>query len=119
MTDLWNADAARTWQSGPWSLELRDDELADIAFDGRIVLRSVRAVVRDRNWDTAPLVVDRVDASDSALTLHVRTTGLGADLRGVVRAETRGPARLRVLTDLESQTAFDTNRTGLVVLHPP
>ncbi|MFD4960067.1 hypothetical protein [Microbacterium sp. NPDC058389] len=118
MTDSWHTDEARPWRSGRWSLEVRGDELADLACDGRIVLRSVRAVVRDRNWDTATLVVDRVDASDLALTLHVHSAGLGSDLRGVVRAEVRG-GRLRVLTDLESLTAFPTNRTGLVVLHPP
>ena len=119
MTDPWHGAPARTWRSGPWSLELRDDEFADIAYDGRVVLRSARAVVRDRNWDTAGLIVDRVDASGIALTLHVQSTGLGADLRGIVRAEVRGPGRLRVLTDLESATEFATNRTGLVVLHPP
>ncbi|WP_345545585.1 hypothetical protein [Microbacterium jejuense] len=118
MTDAWHADDAREWRSGRWSLEMRGDELADLAYDGRVVLRSVRAVVRDRNWDTAGLVVDRVDASSLALTLHVHSTGLGSDLRGVVRAEARG-GRLRVIADLESQTAFETNRTGLVVLHPP
>lgn len=118
MTDAWHADEARPWRSGRWSLEVRGDELADLAYEGRIVLRSVRAVVRDRNWDTASLVVDRVDASDLALTLHVHSTGLDSDLRGVVRAEARG-GHLRVLTDLESLAPFLTNRTGLVVLHPP
>jgi hypothetical protein len=118
VSEWWGEDAVE-WRSGPWSLEVRDDEFADIAYDGRVVLRSVRAVIRDRNWDTAALVVDRVDESDLALTLHVHAEGLGADLRGIVRAEVRGPGRLRLLTDLESATAFETNRTGLVVLHPP
>lgn len=119
MADVWKGEPARSWRSGRWSLELRDDEFADIACDGVVVLRSVRAVVRDRNWDTAGLVVDRVDESGIALTLHVHSEGLGSDLRGIVRAEIRGPGRLRLLTDLESATAFATNRTGLVVLHPP
>ena len=119
MTDLWNGEPAREWRSGPWSLELRDDELADISYHGRVVLRSVRAVVRDRNWDTAGLVVDRIDSSGIALTLHVHSTGLGSDLHGIVRAEVRGAGRLRVLADLESASEFETNRTGLVVLHPP
>ncbi|MDF2920610.1 MAG: hypothetical protein K0S70_4828, partial [Microbacterium sp.] len=66
----WWGEGAVEWRSGPWSVEVRDDEFADIAFDGRVVLRSVRAVVRDRNWDTPPLIVDRVDASDLAVTLH-------------------------------------------------
>ena len=119
MSGVWNGEPAREWRSGPWSLQLRDDEFADISYEEHVVLRSVRAVVRDRNWDTAALVVDRVDESDIALTLHVHSEGLGADLRGVVRAETRGPGRLRILTDLDSASEFDTNRTGLVVLHPP
>ncbi|CAH0140174.1 hypothetical protein [Microbacterium sp. Bi128] len=119
MGSVWNSGPVHEWRSGAWSLELRDDEFADIAYDGGIVLRSVCAVVRDRNWDTAGLVVDRVDASDIALTLHVHSEGLGADMRGIVRAEVRGPGRLRVLTDLESASEFATNRTGLVLLHPP
>jgi hypothetical protein len=97
MTDVWNGEPARTWRSGAWSLELRDDEFADVAYAGRVVLRSVRAVVRDRNWDTAELVVDRVDASNLALTLHVHSVGLGAQLRGIVRAEVRGPVLVRLM----------------------
>ena len=116
---MWSGEQARTWHSGPWSLELRGDEFADIAYRGHVVLRSVRAVIRDRNWDTAALVVDHVDESGIALTLHVHSEGLGSDLRGIVRAEVRGPGRLRLLADLESATAFETDRTGLVVLHPP
>ena len=109
---------SRLWQSGSWSLALRDDELADIAFDGRPVVRSIRAVVRDSDWDTAPLVVERVDASDATLTLHVRSRALGSSFRGVVQAQARGRG-LVVLADLESERDFDTNRTGLVVLHLP
>lgn len=119
MTEPWWGEHARTWRSGPWAIELREDEFADIRYEGHVVLRSVRAVVRDRNWDTAALVVDRTDSSGLALTLHVRSSGLGSDLRGIVRAEVRGPGRLRILADLESGSGFRTNRTGLVVLHPP
>jgi hypothetical protein len=113
----WSTES-RTWRSGPWSLALRGDEFADIAFDGRPVLRSVRAVVRDRNWDTADLIVDRVRDSGATLSLHVRSDGLGSSFRGIVRVEARA-SRLVVIADLESQHEFATNRTGLVVLHPP
>ncbi|MDT3316604.1 hypothetical protein Q9S71_07180 [Microbacterium sp. KSW4-11] len=106
------------WRSGRWSLELRGDELADIAIDGRVVLRSIRAVVRDADWDTADLVVDRVQPRDETLMLHVRSAGLGSSFTGVVRVEAR-QAQLRVILDLESAAEFATNRTGLVVLHPP
>ncbi|WP_251452221.1 hypothetical protein [Microbacterium sp. Marseille-Q6648] len=110
--------SSRRWESGPWSLQLRDDEIADLSYEGTRVLRSVRTVVRDRNWDTAPLIVDRVRDTDVTLTLHVRSEELGSSFRGIVRVEARA-AGLVVLTDLESQHPFETNRTGLVVLHPP
>jgi hypothetical protein len=113
----WSTES-RTWRSGAWSLELRGDEFADIAFAGRPVLRSVRAVIRDRNWDTAELVIDRVRDSGVTLSLHVRSAGLGSSFRGVVRVEARA-SRLVVIADLESEHEFSTNRTGLVVLHPP
>ncbi len=34
---------SRAWASGPWSLALRDDELADISYDAGSLLRSIRA----------------------------------------------------------------------------
>jgi hypothetical protein len=119
MNDAWDSSHApsREWRGGPWSIELRDDELADIEYRGRRVLRSIRAVVRDRNWATAALIVDRIRETDSTITLHVRSEGLGSSFAGVVRAEARGD-ELRIICDLESTEAFQTNRTGLVVLHP-
>jgi hypothetical protein len=120
MTAAWRAShgPSRFWRAGPWALKLRDDELADLTFDGRRVLRSIRAVVRDRDWNTAPWVVERVDASDSALEVLVHTEGFGAELRGTVRVDAADEL-LVVSFDAVSTTAFETNRTGLVVLHPP
>lgn len=106
------------WRSGPWSLDLRDDELADIAYEGRVALRSIRAVVRDREWATAAFTVDRIDSTATTATLHVRTTELGFDLRGSVHVEVDATSALRVSLDLETAADVDTNRTGLVVLHP-
>ncbi|KAA9108140.1 hypothetical protein [Microbacterium rhizomatis] len=108
---------AEAWASGSWSLELRDDELADVRFDGRRVLRSIRAVVRDRDWNTAAFAIDGVSAEDSLLEVRVSTTELGADIRGAVRVIALGDT-LEVTFDAVSATEFLTNRTGLVVLHP-
>lgn len=110
-------EQAREWRSGAWSLELRGDELADIAFDGTVALRSVRAVVRDRNWDTAQLEIEDIAAEGRELRLRVRITRLGAHLAGTVRVMADG-SRLAMHLDLESREDFWTNRTGLVVLHP-
>jgi len=113
----WHSESRR-WRSGAWSLVLRDDELADIAYDGRLVLRSVRAVVRDSDWDTAGLVVDGVTEGADELVLTVHSQGLGSSFAGEVRVTATGP-ELQVGLDLVSAAAFATNRTGLVVLHPP
>jgi len=117
-TGAWWSAVRRPWRSGRWALELRGDELADIACDGVVVLRSVRAVVRDRDWRTAPLVVDDVRTDAGALCLAVHSTGLGSSFVGSVRVVV-DDAVLEVVCDLVSRKAFETNRTGLVVLHPP
>ncbi|GAA3922784.1 hypothetical protein [Microbacterium invictum] len=109
--------AARPWQRGAWSIEVRGDEIADIAFEGRRVLRSVRAVVRDSGWATPDLVVDAIEEGPDGFELHVHTEGQDADLRGVVRVDADGD-RLVVSMDLAAPDGFATNRTGLVVLHP-
>lgn len=107
-----------TWRKGPWSLQLREDEFADVAFEGRVALRSIRAVVRDRDWDTAALVIDDLAETEDGLLLNVHTEGLGAHLTGTVRTVV-ARAGLSVELELLVQHEFWTNRVGLVVLHPP
>lgn len=114
----WNDDEV-AWSSGPWTLtRRRGDEFADIAFRGRPVLRSVRLAVRDRDWNTLPLSVDEVRDEPGCLRLGVRASADPGGLEGelVARAD---DDRLEIAVDLISTAAFETNRTGLVVLHPP
>lgn len=113
----WHRAERRFWRRGRWRLELRGDELADIAYDGRIVLRSIRAVVRDADWNTAAWIVTVDDGDD--LTLSLTTAGdLGCAVTGIVHVRAT-EASLVVTFDATADTAFNTNRTGLVVLHPP
>src|SRR6478736_5473897 len=120
MTGSWHGShgPSRHWRGGPWAIELRDDELADLTYDGRRVLRSIRAVARDRDWNTAAWVIEQIGETDTTLELLVHTEGSGAELRGTVRVDAT-PDLLVVSFDAVSTTPFDTNRTGLVVLHPP
>ena len=74
----------------PWRFELRGDELADLAYDGSPVARSVRAVVRDRDWDTVPTEVQSVRLSAGGADLELAMRGLGADVRA--RIEVRADA---------------------------
>ncbi|TDE08343.1 hypothetical protein [Jiangella asiatica] len=111
---------SRMWRSGPWSLELRGDELADLAWKDRPVLRGVRAVLRDRDWRTGEWTLGPITGGDDGDTLEVpvRSLSFGAGLSGTLRVHARGGI-LSVEFDAVSDREFETNRTGLVVLHPP
>jgi len=100
--------------SGPWRLELRDDELADVSYDGRIVLRSIRGVARDQDWGTLPPVVTGVSSLHNSLRVDVALGDLSAQLT----VEALGD-ELDVRWTCHVHTAFLRNRLGLVALHPP
>jgi hypothetical protein len=104
------------WQQGAWTLARHGDELTDLTFAGRPVLRSVRAVVRDRDWRTVPPEVTSVDSTDGLVRIGLRFAGLGADLRGSLTVSPHDDG-LAVELALRSFTAFERNRIGLVVLH--
>ena len=70
---MWLREKVDCRRLGDWTFELRGDELADLAYDGDVVLRSIRTVVRDADWNTAPLIVDRVVQTAATLTLHVHS----------------------------------------------
>jgi hypothetical protein len=109
---------AKIWQSGDWQMALREDEFADIKFQGIVVLRSIRALIRDQNWNTADMVIDAFSESAERLAFKVHSAGFGAKFDGTVSVLVNGNSASFHL-DLTTQTDFQTNRTGLVVLHSP
>lgn len=115
-TSWWRTDEA-LWTSGAWSLALRGDELAEIRHDGRMLLRGVRAAVRDHGWLTVPVRVDAVESIDDALVLTLRHQGLGADISSRLSARAT-PRGLAIEWDGVNNADLDTCRVGLVVLHP-
>ena len=111
--------------AGPWSAELRGEELADIRYDGTLLLRAVRPVVRDEDWNTVPATVverqvsRRQDGWSAGLVLRFR----GPDPAGRVDYDGRVEVRvegheLSVSFTGTARAAFRRNRIGLVVLHP-
>jgi hypothetical protein len=103
---------------GPWHSERRGDELADLKFDGSLVVRSVRAVARDRDWATVPTTVESVVELPDGIDLEMTMRGFGADIRA--RLEVRADeTHLAVRLVATSRAEFLSNRLGLVVLHPP
>jgi hypothetical protein len=109
---------AKIWQSGDWQMALREDEFADIKFQGIVVLRSIRALIRDQNWNTADMVIDSFSESAERLEFKVHSVGFGANFSGTVSVVVNGTLASFHL-DLTTQTDYQTNRTGLVVLHSP
>lgn len=111
-------EAAQEWRSGPWALQIDDGALAHIAFEGRTILRGIRAVLRDRDWATARLRVGQRQGDAAGIELSVHTSDLGARVHGTLRA-TVSAEELIVTLDLRSEGSVQTNRAGLVVLQPP
>ena len=110
---------------GAWSFEVRGDEVADIRYAGVLLLRAVRAVVRDQDWNTIPVTVERHREEPSQpgarTVLSLRFRGPGSegpvDYLGELTVDVR-PDELLVTFDGTAVSAFPRNRIGLVVLHP-
>jgi len=120
LTQTWGPHRGRPWQSGLWRAELRDDEIADLRHGDALVLRSIRAVVRDRDWGTVPVTVvaSTPDVDDVAAVLVLRLDGRGVAADGELRVHVDGD-HLAVELSLTATRSFDTARAGLVALHPP
>lgn len=119
---------------GVWTAELIGDELANITYGGRPVLRAIKAVVRDHEWRTfAPSVRDLSELKDDdgiSLRLHVdyaapgsadaADAGAAADapaFEGMLMLRLT-PATVEVTFSGRAKVPFRRNRIGLVVLHP-
>ncbi|MES2865496.1 MAG: hypothetical protein V4703_01865, partial [Actinomycetota bacterium] len=116
-TTSWWRRQAHTWQADDWSVELRGDELADIRRGGSVILRAVRAVVRDHGWNTVPAFVTAMVSNEESVTLSLRHEGLGAEVLSTLTVSTAEGA-LRIEWEADNHLEFSTCRMGLVVLHP-
>ncbi len=120
-TEIADRRADETIRHGLWTFQILDDELVDLTYGGVVLVSGVRAVVRDRDWGTADLAI--ADRSNSTDGQHAVVT-----LRGVARREEidcaaeltveLGPRAARIRLLLTPACEFETNRLGLVVLHP-
>jgi hypothetical protein len=112
---------AHTIETGPWRLQLRWDELADIEYRGHPVLRAIRPVVRDHDWRMlAPIVESTTWNDDGRYTLRlvVAFAGFGVEYRAELTVSASGDD-LTVTFDGVAPRDLRSNRIGLVVLHRP
>lgn len=107
---------------GPWSAELRGDELAQIRHRGLPVLRGLRAVVRNNNWLTLTPSIMASHTHESAeslrLILDVAWKGYAARYAGRVTLLLQSESITITFQGAAVET-FASNRIGLVVLHRP
>lgn len=111
----------RLLTAGPLTAELDAGNLRHIRFGGIEIVRAISFVVRDRNWGTYnPSITDLSVHEAEGFTVSYRAqAGDGVQSLGYA-ARIRGNPDGSV--DFEAEglagTAFETNRTGFVVLHP-
>lgn len=106
---------------GNWTAQLVGDELANIRYAGRPVLRAIKAVIRDHEWRTLdPAVRDLAFLEDDdGVTLRFHVDYAGGDARYEAMVKVRlTPLTVDVEFNGRAKTAFRRNRIGLVVLHP-
>jgi hypothetical protein len=117
-SDSWNGEAKQSWRSGPWSVTLRGDELADIRYDGAVILRALRFIARDRDWRTPPALVEDVQTTDTTVVLRTRCRLDEIDISAVLDLRIEGNI-LTLTSTATAQSAFWTQRIGLVAQQPP
>jgi hypothetical protein len=119
LDQLWSPEPTPTLiERGPWTFELRGDEIADLSYDGSPVVRSVRAVARDQDWNTVPTTVESVEPRTNGFRLQLSMRGFGADIDATIDI-VQTDDELTVELTATPSSDFRTNRLGLVVLHPP
>jgi hypothetical protein len=117
-----SATAPLALASGGWSMWLRGDEIAEIAYNGELILRAIRVVVRDQGWGTVPPTLGRVRIERDGEALEVRFEArhrehdVHFEWRGILRLT---PDELSFAFTGEALTGFLRNRIGIIVLHPP
>lgn len=112
------AAATRELRAGRLTARLRGTRLGAIEFDGHEVWHGVDFLYRDPDWGTPAVVVDRVEQSAEAgglrLSLHAHIAA-GMALEIAISADETSLSYEVTATVLED---LETNRTGLVVMHP-
>jgi len=114
--------APRILRAGKLSAELEAGNLRYIRWDGEEVLRAVSFIVRDRDWGTYAPEISNLTVEESAETFKVSLNavarGEGESFAYDAQIEGRSDGTLIFHGRGTTQTGFETNRTGFVILHP-
>lgn len=116
------APPPRILRAGALTAELDAGNLRHIRLAGVELIRAISFIVRDRNWGTYnPVIRDLTvqEEEDGFLLTYEATAGDAAQsLTYSARIAGKSDGSVSFEVTAQAQTAFLTNRTGFVVLHP-
>lgn len=116
--------ASRDFQMGALSfrIDAASGMLRQLRFGGHEVLRGVYPAVRDAAWRTLTPTVAPMTIKEESGALHIvlqaRIGGAGVELTWQATIEVVGEKKLTYRWHAHARSTFETNRTGLCVLHP-
>ena len=114
--------APRLLRAGALSAELEAGNLRYVRYHGAEMIRAISYIVRDKNWGTYNPIIRNLNVEEMAESFRVSYDAVAKDATQefAYSAEIVGRAdgTLRFAARGRAVTAFLTNRTGFVVLHP-
>jgi D-apionolactonase len=111
-------------QAGPLSMVYEGGDLKYIRYGRQEIVRRIYAAVRDGHWGTVPATLTEVertmDAESFRIVYDARHVDAESGIDFTWRGTLTGTADGVVTFDLDGTAgaAFQTNRTGICVLHP-
>ncbi|MCB0114930.1 MAG: hypothetical protein KDD84_12605, partial [Caldilineaceae bacterium] len=112
----------RTLRAGPLTVLYSAGDLRTIRLGDREILNRVYVAVRDRNWNTIPLVLSDVQLEDNGDSFHVtysadhRQDDIDFHWQGTIHGAADGTITFAM--DGAARSTFLRNRIGFCVLHP-
>ena len=105
---------------GRLSLRIRGGELRRISFDGAEAVRSIAFVIRDRDWGTLALRTTsaKLETQADSFRYDYAAQADGAPVNVSMTVTGSGDGQVTIEGEARADGAFETNRTGFVILHP-
>jgi len=116
------AGATRILRAGPLESVYCAGSLRWVRWNGVEILRGILFLVRTPGWGTPAAVISGLEISqtDAAFTIsydaHFGAAGQGVAVAISITGDATG--QLKAEAKISAQTAFETNRSGFVILHP-
>ena len=114
--------AKRILRAGGLTATFDAGALRWISWRGVEILRGIAFLLRTPGWGTPAPVIGDVHIEENAAGFDVRYEAIygeaGRGVRAAIRFCARADGHLTATAGIDADIAFETNRTGFVILHP-